>query len=106
MSSRPPAAHAPTRTESHAPGHTEDIGRPEPAVIAAAAVTYGKDRNLEREAVVDERDVLRDALRRSMGDVRFADVKAEFEHRVEGGEFIAVDRNGRERPAARSRRPR
>ena len=62
--------------------YAEDIGRAEPALIAAAAVTYGKDRNFEREAVVDERDVLRDALNRSMGDVRVAEVKADFEQRV------------------------
>jgi conjugative relaxase-like TrwC/TraI family protein len=83
-------AHVQTNGEAHASGHAEDIGRAEPALIAAAAVTYGKERNFEREAVVDERDVLRDALKRSMGDVHLADVKADFGQRVEGAEFIAM----------------
>jgi len=80
--------HVRTHTEAQATGHADEVGRDEPALIAAAAVTYGKDRNFEREAVVDERDVLRDALKRSMGDVRFAEVKADFEQRVDRGELI------------------
>jgi len=31
------------------------------------AVTFAKSRNFEREAVTDERDIVRDALRRGMG---------------------------------------
>lgn len=31
-------------------------------------MTFARDRNLEREAVVDERTILRDALERSMGE--------------------------------------
>ena len=34
---------------------------------AQSAVTFARDRNLEREAVVDERALMRDALKRSMG---------------------------------------
>jgi len=55
-----------------------------------AAVTFSKERNLEREAVVDERDLLRDALRRSMGGATFEEVRDEFEKRVHAGEFISV----------------
>ena len=33
-----------------------------------SAVTFSRERNLERQAVVDERDLMRDALRRSMGE--------------------------------------
>src|SRR5487761_57001 len=40
-----------------------------PTITVQAAVTFSKDRNFEREAVVDERELLRDALRRSMGEV-------------------------------------
>ena len=95
------AAHArvETHAEGHASGHVQEVGRPEPAVTAAAAVTYGKDRNFEREAVVDERDLLRDALKRSMGEVHLADVKADFGQRVEGAEFVAMS----PRPGAASR---
>ena len=52
------------------------------------AVAYSKEKNLEREAVADERELLRDALKRSMGDATVAEVKAEFEKRVQAGEFI------------------
>src|SRR6266566_1850399 len=60
-------------------------------VTAQSAMTFSKDRNLEREAVVEERELLRDALRRSMGDVTFQEVKAEFEKRVETRNFIEVE---------------
>jgi ATP-dependent exoDNAse (exonuclease V) alpha subunit len=51
-------------------------------------MTFSKERNLEREAVVDERELLRDALRRSMGDATFTEVRTEFDKRVGAGEFI------------------
>ena len=53
-------------------------------------MTFARDRNFEREAVVDERALLRDALQRSMGEVPVADIKADFERRVTAGEFIGV----------------
>ena len=53
-------------------------------------MTFAKERNLEREAVVDERALLRDALTRSMGEVAVGDIQAEFEQRVAAGEFIGV----------------
>ena len=59
-------------------------------ITAHAAVTYGKARNMEREAVVGERVVLRDALNRSMGDRTIGEIKVEFETRVGQGEFIQV----------------
>ncbi|MEQ1761403.1 MAG: MobF family relaxase, partial [Vicinamibacterales bacterium] len=62
-----------------------------PQVTAHAAVTYARDRNLEREAVVDERALLRDALKRSMGDVTVDAIKAEFGQRVAAGQLIPVE---------------
>ena len=62
-----------------------------PHVSTQVAVTYSKERNLEREAVVDERDLLRDALRRSMGEATFEEVRNEFEKRVHTEEFIGVE---------------
>jgi len=62
-----------------------------PATTAQVAMTFARDRNLEREAVVDERDLLRDALKRSMGETPFAEIKAEFGRRVGSGEFIALE---------------
>ena len=61
-----------------------------PRITAHTAVTFGKDRNLEREAVVDERTLLRDALTRSMGEVTVGDIRAAFEQRVAAGEFVGV----------------
>src|SRR3989440_10902790 len=64
------------------------------------ALTYSREKNLEREAVAEERDLLRDALKRSMGDATVAEVKAEFEKRVQAGEFIAA--SNREQRRART----
>ncbi len=60
-----------------------------PDGIAAArqAVTYTRASNYEREAVIDERVLMRDALRRGMGEATFAQVRVEFEARTERGEF-------------------
>ena len=54
------------------------------------AVTFARDRNLEREAVIEERAVLRDALQRSLGEARIEDVKAEVERRFQAEEFVAA----------------
>lgn len=63
--------------------------RDEPTEKAIAqALHYSREKNLEREAVADERALLRDALKRSMGEATFGEVKAEFEKRVESHEFI------------------
>jgi conjugative relaxase-like TrwC/TraI family protein len=60
-------------------------------ITAAAAVTYARDRNFEREAVVDERALVRDALNRSMGDVRVHAIKGEVSRRVTDRAFIQVE---------------
>lgn len=62
-----------------------------PQVTARTAVTYAEERNLEREAVVDERALVRDALCRSMGDVTLEAIKDEVANRVATGEFIGVE---------------
>jgi conjugative relaxase-like TrwC/TraI family protein len=51
------------------------------------AVTFAKSRNFEREAVTDERDIMRDALRRGMGDLTYSQVRDNFEQRQATGEF-------------------
>jgi conjugative relaxase-like TrwC/TraI family protein len=52
------------------------------------AVTFAKSRNFEREAVTDERDIMRDALRRGMGDLTYGQVRGNFEQRQATGEFL------------------
>lgn len=56
-----------------------------------SALTYARDKNLERQAVADEREILRDALRRSMGEASFTEIKEGFEKRIQSGEFIEVE---------------
>ena len=56
------------------------------------SVTFSRDRNFEREAVVDERLLVRDALRRGMGDVTFSQVRAQLQHRTVNGEFKEIQR--------------
>ena len=56
-----------------------------------SALTYSRERNLERHAVTDERELMRDALKRSMGDASFAEVRNKFENRVQSGDLIEVE---------------
>jgi flagellar biosynthesis GTPase FlhF len=63
----------------------------DPADVTSRAVTFARDRTLERDAVVDERAILRDALQRSLGEARIEDIKREVDRRVERGDFVAVD---------------
>ena len=81
----------PERVIEAARKRTQRIEQGAPSITAQSAVTFSKERNLEREAVVEERELLRDALRRSMGDATFEQIKAEFEQRVKAGNFIEVE---------------
>lgn len=56
-----------------------------------SALTYSREKNLERHAVTDERELMRDALKRSMGEASFAEVRSQFENRVQSGELIEVE---------------
>lgn len=60
------------------------------------AVTFARDKNFEREAVVDERLLVRDALRHGMGEITHQQLRAHFESRVGTGEFQQIEykRNG------------
>jgi conjugative relaxase-like TrwC/TraI family protein len=58
--------------------------------VARRAVTFARDRNLEREAVVEERAILRDALQRSLGEARLDDIKQEVDRRLKRGDLIAA----------------
>jgi conjugative relaxase-like TrwC/TraI family protein len=56
------------------------------------AMTFSRDRNFEREAVVDERAIVRDALRRGMGEINYAQVRGNLDSRLASGEFRTVER--------------
>ena len=60
------------------------------------AVTFARDKGFEREAVVDERALYVDALRRGMGEMTYPEVRASFEARVASGEFKEIAGNGHE----------
>ncbi|HWX55522.1 MAG TPA: MobF family relaxase [Verrucomicrobiae bacterium] len=51
--------------------------------VAQQSVDYSIEKNFEREAVSDERDLMRDALKRSMGDAPAQNIRREFEREVE-----------------------
>jgi conjugative relaxase-like TrwC/TraI family protein len=71
-------------------GQAEERGPDTLELRAREAVTYARDRSFEREAVTDERDIFRDALRRGMGETTCPQVRANFETRVASGEFQTV----------------
>ena len=64
---------------------------PDRATRAKEAVTFARDSLFEREAVVDERLIFRDALRRGMGETTYAELRADFEARRERGDFRSVE---------------
>ena len=66
-------------------------GRNERRRPAQSALTFARDKNLEREAVTDERALLADALQRAQGRARLEDVREGFERRIEQGDFIEVE---------------
>ena len=75
------AARERSLSQAHAPGFHTD---------ARDAVGFAREKVFEREAVGDERVIMREALRRGMGEVSFADVQEEFRRRRGEGEFLAV----------------
>jgi conjugative relaxase-like TrwC/TraI family protein len=114
------AAHSTRdRKEIHSPGEVmaahrklaADFGYQAEAVVRAAreraqhqekpvnmhdrvreSLTFSRDKNFEREAVVDERALLRDGLRRGMGEVTYAQVRGNLDARIASGEFQIVER--------------
>jgi conjugative relaxase-like TrwC/TraI family protein len=63
-----------------------------PRLRASEALTFSRDKNFEREAVIDERALVRDALRRGMGEVTYGQVRGNLDARLAAGEFQTVDR--------------
>src|SRR6266851_907658 len=114
------AAHSTRdRKEIHSPGEVmaahrklaADFGHQADAVVRAArarsqhqekpvnsfervreSLTFSRDKNFEREAVVDERALIRDGLRRGMGEITHAQVRANLDTRLTSGEFQIVER--------------
>jgi conjugative relaxase-like TrwC/TraI family protein len=55
------------------------------------SLTFARDKNFEREAVVDERALIRDGLRRGMGDITYPQLRAHLDARLTSGEFQVVE---------------
>ncbi|MGA3089811.1 MAG: AAA family ATPase [Terriglobales bacterium] len=72
-------------------GHYQPL---EPEMQAQRAVTWARDRVFERSAVQDRRAILETALVRGMGETTYAQVRQEFERRIEAGEFREVSHVG------------
>ncbi len=88
----------------HQPQHVIEEAQGRPGVelepeqaqrVARSSVTYARERGMEREAVVEERALMRDALKHSMGETSLPEVRAEFERRVASQELIEVERKAR-----------
>jgi conjugative relaxase-like TrwC/TraI family protein len=65
--------------------------QPESNAHAREAVSFARQSVFEREAVVDERRILRDAMRRGMGETTYKEIRSEFEARRAAGDFRMVD---------------
>ena len=69
----------------------EDQGPEQKYQTIESALTYARERNVERHAVTDERELMRDALKHSMGDASFAEVRSQFENRVQSHDLVEVE---------------
>jgi conjugative relaxase-like TrwC/TraI family protein len=56
------------------------------------SLTFSRDKNFEREAVVDERALIRDGLRRGMGEITHHQLRAHLDARLASGEFQLIER--------------
>lgn len=68
----------------------------DPAKHASRAVTYAGEKNFEREAVVDRRDLMKDALKRACGNATFEQVNRALNDRARDGDFVRTDRQIKE----------
>ncbi len=76
----------PERIVREAQGHAYEIAarsEEQPNGTAREAVRYSLERNFEREAVSDERELMRDALKRAMGEAPFSRIQQQFDQAVE-----------------------
>ena len=85
--------HQADRVVAQARLHGQDQ-MPEPKVQAKQAVTWARDHVFERSAVQDRRAILETALVRGMGETTHAQVRQEFERRIDSGEFREVSHVG------------
>ncbi len=80
------------RVRERARDRAHAVGQHSGEKTAHSAVSFARERNFERDAVADERALLTDALRRSMGGATLTDIKADFEERIKSGEFVEAQK--------------
>ena len=81
----------PQQVVATARAHAQDqLLEPDRAGRAREAVAFARDSIFEREAVADERLILRDSLRRGMGETSYRAIRTEFDKQREAGEFRCV----------------
>ncbi len=70
----------------------EELGPSQEQMQRAAvqAVRYSVERNFERKAVTDERDLLRDALKRGMGEVPASKIREQLDKEIRDGQLIEM----------------
>ena len=78
------------QARARAQGQSADRGHAARHKAAQEAITFARERNFEREAVIDERALFRDSLRRGMGDTTYGEVRKNLERRIAAGEFQRV----------------
>jgi len=78
---------------------------PDAGQHARAAVTYARDKTFEREAVVDRRDLMKEALKRACGSASVDHVKGAFDDRARRGDLVRVDRQRQGSPSERYTTP-
>jgi hypothetical protein len=59
--------------------------------LCNASLTSARDKNFERETVVDEPALLREGLRRGKGEVKLFEMRANLNARLSAGKFQLVD---------------
>jgi conjugative relaxase-like TrwC/TraI family protein len=79
------------------------LAQDEIATRAQEAATFARDNAVERESVVDMRQVMTDALRRNLGLTTHEAVASEMRRRQERGEFIDIIRDHRSPEATTQR---
>ena len=72
---------------------------------AHRAVTYARDKSFEREAVVDRRDLMKEALTRACGNATLEHVTRAFSERARTGDFVRVERQAGSSPSQRYTTP-
>jgi conjugative relaxase-like TrwC/TraI family protein len=71
--------------------HIQHTDEEQIAKATEVAVHYAIEKNFEREAVSEERDLMRDALKRGMGDVPFDRIRGQLKNEIDRGGLIEME---------------